>query len=234
LYFRALATDYDGTLAEEDVAPETTIAALESLKASGRKLVMVTGRPLPDLKQVFPRLDLFDRVVVENGALLYDPATGLDRVLGTTPHPVLVEQLRLRGVDDLAVGKSIIGTSAPYHDIVRDTVAEMDLALDIILNTDAVMILPRGTNKATGLAVALAELGLQPHQVVAVGDAENDVPFLEFCGLGVAVANALPVLRAVAHLVTSAPRGAGVEELIRLWLDDESRLAGLSKRGSAG
>ena len=49
----------------------------------------------------------------------------------------------------------------------------------MIFNKGAVMILPSGVNKATGLAAALEELGLSPHNVVGVGDAENDHAFLE-------------------------------------------------------
>lgn len=74
-YFHALATDYDGTIAHDGVLDDATAAALERLKRSGRRLVTVTGRELPDLQRVCPHLDLFDRVVAENGALLYTPAT---------------------------------------------------------------------------------------------------------------------------------------------------------------
>ena len=67
---RAIASDYDGTLAENDVVPASTVAALARFKASGRTLILVTGRHLPDLKEVFGSLPLFDLVVVENGGLL--------------------------------------------------------------------------------------------------------------------------------------------------------------------
>ena len=76
------------------------------------------------------------------------------------------------------------------------------------------MILPPGVDKASGLAVALDELGIPPERVVAVGDAENDHALLKACGFGVAVANALPALRERADYVTGGERGAGVAELI--------------------
>ena len=68
MYFVALATDYDGTLAEDGLVAEETIAALRSFRQSGRKLILVSGRELPDLRRVFPHLDLFDAAVVENRA----------------------------------------------------------------------------------------------------------------------------------------------------------------------
>ena len=75
MYFMALATDYDGTIAHDGIVPDETFAALARFKASGRRLIMVTGRELPDLERVCPRLDLFDRIVAENGAVLYRPET---------------------------------------------------------------------------------------------------------------------------------------------------------------
>jgi HAD superfamily hydrolase (TIGR01484 family) len=52
MYLITVATDYDGTLAHHGRVDAATIAALQRLKASGRKLVMVTGRELPDLKRI--------------------------------------------------------------------------------------------------------------------------------------------------------------------------------------
>jgi HAD superfamily hydrolase (TIGR01484 family) len=76
----ALATDFDGTLAHDGTVNALTIAAMQDFKATGRRLILVTGRELPDLKDTFPKLRLFDRVVAENGALVYDPATENERL----------------------------------------------------------------------------------------------------------------------------------------------------------
>jgi HAD superfamily hydrolase (TIGR01484 family) len=66
MYFVALATDYDGTIAEDGVVAEATLEALRELKQSGRKLLLVTGRQLPELKKVLPEIALFDLIVAEN------------------------------------------------------------------------------------------------------------------------------------------------------------------------
>ncbi|RUZ09518.1 HAD family phosphatase, partial [Mesorhizobium sp. M7A.F.Ca.CA.001.04.2.1] len=87
MYFIALATDYDGTLAHDGVVAKKTLTALERFKKSGRKLVLVTGRELPDLKGVFPELSLFDKVVAENGAMIYTPASEEERVIAPPPEP---------------------------------------------------------------------------------------------------------------------------------------------------
>ncbi len=214
MYYVALATDYDGTFAHNGKVTAATLNAARRLKQTGRKLLMVTGREMPDLKRVFPDLDVFDRVVAENGALLYTPASGEEKPLSPSPAPEFVAELERRGVGPISVGKSIVATWEPHQNTVLDVIQEMGLGLHIVFNKGAVMILPSGVNKATGLEAALADLGLSAHNVVAVGDAENDHAFLLACGCGVAVANALPAVKDTADLVTRGARGKGVEQLI--------------------
>ena len=78
--YAALATDYDGTLARDGRADEAALAALARLRAAGWRLILATGRELDDLRRLMPRLDSFDRVVAEDGAVLHDPATGTVRL----------------------------------------------------------------------------------------------------------------------------------------------------------
>ena len=107
-------------------------------------------------------------------------------------------------------GRCIVATWEPHQHAVLEAIRELGLELQIIFNKGAVMVLPAGTSKASGLEAALALLELSPHNVVGIGDAENDHAFLRLCGCGVAVANALPLLKENADFVTEMPRGAGV------------------------
>ena len=175
---------------------------------------MVTGRELPDLKRVFPEIGLFDKVVAENGALIYTPASEEERKISPSPDPKFVARLKKAGVKPLSVGSSIVATWEPHQATVLEIIKTMGLGLDIIFNMGAFMILPRGVNKATGLAAALQDLRLSPHNVVGVGDAENDHAFLKVCGCSVAVDNAIPAVKDTANLVMRGARGKGVEQLI--------------------
>lgn len=212
MFFVALATDYDGTLAIHGEVDEPTRQALRDLRASGRKLLLVTGRDLPDLKRVFDELELFDLVVAENGALLFDPAKQEEDALSEPPPEALVERLRAEGVSPLSVGRTIIATWEPNEKIVLEAIRDLALEQHIIFNKGAVMVLPGGVNKASGLLKALARLKLSPHNVVGIGDAENDQAFLTACGCAVAVENALDTVKAKADFVV-ADHGAGVIEL---------------------
>src|SRR5437868_9727836 len=105
-------------------------------------------------------------------------------------------------------------------------IRESGLELQVIFNKDALMILPCGTNKMTGLSSALEELQLSRHNVVGIGDAENDHAFLSWCECGVAVANAIPALKNGADLVTTADHGGGVVELIEKLIQNDLASAG--------
>ncbi len=212
--YHALACDYDGTIATNGHVPETTINALEKVRKSGRKLLLVTGRKLDDLLRIFPRLDLFDRVVAENGALLYRPANREEKLLAEAPPPQFARELIRRGATKVSVGRVIVATWEPHETTAIQVIRDMGLELQVIFNKGAVMVLPSGVNKATGLCAALQELGLSPHNVVGVGDAENDHAFMGICECSVAVANALPMLKERVDWVATFPHGKGVEELI--------------------
>jgi hydroxymethylpyrimidine pyrophosphatase-like HAD family hydrolase len=214
MQYVALACDYDGTLASEGIVPRSALDALDRLRRSGRKLILVTGRELDDLQRVFPELDRFDRVVAENGALLYRPKEKEAKPLADPPAAAFIDSLRGQGVAPLSVGAVIVATWQPNETIVLETIRRLGLELQIIFNKGAVMVLPAGVNKSTGLAAALDEVGLSPHNVVGIGDAENDHAFLTLCGFSAAPANALPMVKEAADLVTAGARGAGVEELI--------------------
>jgi hydroxymethylpyrimidine pyrophosphatase-like HAD family hydrolase len=212
-YF-ALACDYDGTLAHHGRVSEPTIAALERLRASGRKLLLVTGRDLEDLIRVFPQVQLFDRVVAENGGVLYNVATREIQPLADKPSDDLVRELQRRRIQPLSVGRAIVATWEPHEQTVLQVIHELNLELQVIFNKGAVMVLPSGINKATGLLRALESLKLSRHNAVGIGDAENDHAFLSACECGVAVANALESVKSRVDWVTPSDHGDGAIELI--------------------
>lgn len=220
MHYILLATDYDGTLAHDGVVDNATLSALDRLRASGRKLVLVTGRHLPDLTKVFPHLDLFDRVVVENGGVLYHPESGEEKLLCEPPNPRFLELLHEKNVPFTA-GRTVVATWRPHDAAVLAAIRDLSLDLHVIFNKESVMVLPSGVDKRTGLHAVLRELRISPQNVVSVGDAENDLPFLRMSGVSAAVANALPSVKEEADIVLDKPRGEGVRNLIDALLSDD-------------
>jgi hydroxymethylpyrimidine pyrophosphatase-like HAD family hydrolase len=79
-----------------------------------------------------------------------------------------------------------------------------------------VEICPPGVDKASGLAVVAAALGVDPADVLVFGDMPNDLPMFAWAGWGrVAVGNAHPSVRALADEVT----GSNDEDGVAVWLD---------------
>ncbi len=220
MQFLAIASDYDGTLARDGRVDRSTLNGLQRARQSGRKIILVTGREISSLREVFSSFHLFDCIVAENGALLHNPVTGQERLLCPAASSRLVANLRKQGVP-LSVGKCIVATVRPHDAAVLLAIREMNLSLRIIFNKESVMILPVGTDKSTGLAAVLSDLGLSSQSVVGIGDAENDHELLSFCGRSVAVANAIPALKQRADFVTSGSYGAGVTEVINRLIDTD-------------
>jgi len=122
--YLALAIDYDGTLARDSRVDDATLAALGRLRASGRRVILVTGRRLDDLLEVCDCIDHFDYIVAENGAHLYEPASRDSTLLAEPPPQAFIAALRARGVRPLEIGKVIVATHAPYQSAVLDTIRD--------------------------------------------------------------------------------------------------------------
>jgi hypothetical protein len=170
-YFRAVAVDYDGTLTEEAAPDDAVLAALARTRSSGQRVLLVTGRRLEELVQVFPAaLQTFDAIVAENGGVVWNPALGTR----TVAHPVPAEldpALALRGVP-FERGRVLVATDASWDQTVFQEIARLGLEVQLVRNRGALMLLPPGISKGTGLLEALSELGISPHSTLAVGDAD--------------------------------------------------------------
>lgn len=211
-----LAFDYDGTIATDGTVCPPTLQALKAITVTGRRLVLVTGRELPELIEIFPQLPLFASVVAENGAVVYEPATGDLEVLGEPPPDEFLRILKERGIEPLSCGKAIIATRSSHADLLRGLIRSMNLSHQVILNKDSAMVLPQGVNKGSGLLRVLHKLGVSEKDVIGVGDGENDTDLFQVSAFRVAVANAVPELKEMADWVTPAEAGSGVEQLSSL------------------
>ena len=218
--YEFLASDFDGTIAEEGKVSKTTLGALRHWKSSGRKFVLVTGRLLNDLIHTFPEYEICDLIVGENGALFYTPKTKSTTHLASAPPEAFVDLLRARLVVPPMVGLSVVAGMRAEDGVILRTLKELGLDWQLIYNKEAVMVLPPNVDKGTGLRAAFHAMGWNPELGAGVGDAENDLPLLDACGFAVSVANGIPELQEHADLVTKGVAGEGVQELIERLLTD--------------
>jgi hydroxymethylpyrimidine pyrophosphatase-like HAD family hydrolase len=211
-YFRAVALDFDGTLADGRVAPDT-LAAVAEVRARRIRVILVTGRIMSELRAVFPDVeDYADAVVAENGALVITPV-GVRQVAAPIGRAVSAA-LTARGVAHRN-GQVLVACAAVDEPAALEVIRELGLECRLVRNRGELMILPAGVTKGAGLLEALGDLGLSHHNTIGVGDAENDHSLLDACEIGVAVANAVDAIRGHADMVLELPDGQGVASLLR-------------------
>jgi hydroxymethylpyrimidine pyrophosphatase-like HAD family hydrolase len=210
---RVLACDFDGTLAVEGVCSDETVEALQRVAAAGMRLVLVTGRTWEELIDVFDPGSLFEQIVVENGAVVIDRASGQVQLLAPRVPPGLVAELQRTGVTPLIVGRVLCSTAWSQEPKLSAAIAKVGVDRQVVRNRDSAMVLPPGISKRTGIEAALRAMGETPAVTVAVGDGENDVALFAVAGVAVAVANAVDVLKARADVVLSEPNGKGIQAL---------------------
>lgn len=217
MHRRVLAFDFDGTLAEDGVVPSEIVTALQQLHASGYVLFLVTGR-LTESVSLGELGELFTGIAWENGAVLYDCANQETVLPFGQLNRSLVDALIAKGVP-LEHGQAIVSTWAPHNETVWQVINEWGGDAAVINNKGAVMILPAGAAKGSGLQRLLTICGFSPRNLVSFGDAENDLSLLSLGEYGVAVADAVPSLKAIADLVAKQPGPAGVHEVLTgYWL----------------
>jgi hydroxymethylpyrimidine pyrophosphatase-like HAD family hydrolase len=213
MIFKALACDFDGTLASEDQVGPEALAALGRARQAALRLILVTGRTFFELTRVCGCLDLFDAVVAENGAVLYYPASAMIRDQGPPPPNRLLSELDRRGIY-YQVGRVIVGTGRSDEAAVREALNAAGVTRDRVYNRAALMLLPSGVSKGSGVRQALRHLGLSFHDVLAFGDAENDLDLFQACGWTACPANAVLMLKEIADWVLPGENGRGVAAAI--------------------
>jgi hydroxymethylpyrimidine pyrophosphatase-like HAD family hydrolase len=125
------------------------------------------------------------------------------RALWSAPiEKVMLRHASLTGEALAATARRVCGPAL--------TVAHSDRGL--------VELLPAGVDKRTGLAQAVERLGVPPDRTVAFGDMPNDISMLEWAGHAVAMGNAHPTVRAIAHEVGPTNNEDGVARLLERWL----------------
>lgn len=79
----------------------------------------------------------------------------------------------------------------------------------------------KGVHKGRALQQLAAQLGLDMDEVMAIGDSDNDLTMLQMAGLGVAMANAQPHIRASADAVTLDNASNGVAAAVKQYILEE-------------
>ncbi len=209
---RVMAFDFDGTLAVEGKVPVELVSALERCRDSGHALFLVTGRRFETVS--LGRLaELFTGIVWENGAVLAHRASGELYLPFGQLNPRLLKALADAGIP-FERGLAIAATWCPHEQAVYQVLGAHGGEASIEYNKGALMVVPPGTSKGTGLERLLALCGFSARNLAAFGDAENDLSMLTLAEVAVAVQDAVPAVCEVADVVADKPGPAGVLEVL--------------------
>ena len=212
MLLRAIAVDYDGTIADNGrINPRIREAILDA-RSTGLYVVIVTGRILRELRRVAGDLSFVDGIVAENGAVIL-LSNGHRRLLGPPPFPVLLHQLSNRGIE-FVVGRCLVDMDAEHAEPVLSIIRDNSLPLTIAFNNNRLMVLPRSINKSLGMIEIFNILGTSIHNTIGIGNAENDYELLKECEYGVAVPWAPTFLRDEADFIIPGENQEGVAEYI--------------------
>ncbi len=229
MYCRVIACDFDGTGASDGkLAPEVA-SALQRARGAGITTMLVTGRVLDDLRVALVDFSAFDAVVAENGAVLWFPEREQTIQLGPTPPESFLGRLRAAGIP-FEAGAVVIGTWEGHATRALALVRESGLDLQLVFNRGALMLLPSGVDKAIGVRRALQEVGRSEHNLVAFGDAENDLPLFGIAARSVAARGAVPAVAAMADEQLARPGADGVASCIDAIVQAGGRLASPPRR----
>ena len=211
-FFQVIAIDLDGTLTSRSHLSTQALDAIRDVRRRGLTVALVTGRIEAELQAEFPRIaDHFDALILENGSVMV--LNGHARALAEPVDSSLDDALAERWVP-FRRGQVLVAIDGEHAATVVDVIGELELDCQVVRNRAALMVLPAGVTKGTGLRALLTEMNFSPHNAVAVGDAENDLSMFGVAEVGVAVADAIASVRRHADLVLDQPDGAGVAELL--------------------
>jgi len=158
--------------------------------------------------EVQPHLFLNDRVYVErrhpmteayaeDDGLEYEVVTAFEPLLTGDPHKILV-----------------LGTPGRLKALSRAARQGGLAARAVQSEPTKLEFLPPGISKGTALRAMLEALGVEPGEVIAVGDNWNDLEMIEAAGLGVAMADAPEGVRARADHVCATADEEGFRHVL--------------------
>ena len=242
---KLIALDLDNTLLTNDKQiTDNTRYWLNKAREQGITITFSTGRGIQTIKHLWEQLELDSPMILVNGAEIWkSPGELLERhVLPADGIRELVKfaeshNARFWGYSMESLTQSKDWSEEKYQenwlkyrirydhiptiDRLRDEVRSWGLYEVTQSHVVNMEISPLGINKGYGVKRVCDYLGITLDEVMAVGDSHNDLTMLEAAGLGVAMENALPAVKAIADFHTSSNEEEGVAKAIQRFVFGE-------------
>jgi phosphoglycolate phosphatase (TIGR01487 family) len=211
---KAIAVDVDGTITDKNrKICINAIKALRKAEERGYPVILVTGNILCAAKMVAV-------IVGENGGIIQTRKREL--VLGDIEkckpaYEFLKSKYEVYKTEfsDLRLSEIAIKRNIDVN-TVKETVKSFDV--EVYDTKFAIHITDPAVNKGKSLEIVAKDMGITPDEILAVGDSENDLEFLEVAGFKVAVSNADEELKERTNYVTKKPYGDGTAEAVEKFI----------------
>lgn len=213
---KTIVFDFDGTLTPAIHEDKNLVSKLIEIKKK-TVLGLATGRSMESLrKKLGDKIDLFDFIIAENGAIITLEKTGLYEVFKPSYWEEVIKRFREEGLG-YDIGEVKIGIHEEDLKIACRIAGEFQGGVRIVRVMPSYFnAIPPAVNKADALLKVLDVLKVEPREVAFIGDSENDVEIAEVCGFSAAVANASDKLKSIAKYVCRRDNGEGVLEFLNL------------------
>ena len=229
---KAIAVDIDGTITDYNKKLHLeAINALRRIEKAGIPIILATGNVRAITYGLWRFIGASGPMVCENGGVVWHPKWGepIVRANGARARKCAQEM-----ADDIKIDPTGITTNAWREsewclfadedlDAVNKWVANSDYSdLAVVKTGFAIHLMEPHLSKGEGLKIALEKMGISPDDVLAVGDAPNDIPMFDLVGHSVAVGGCFDSLAEVASVVSPYPHGDTFEPLVNSILENYS------------
>jgi phosphoglycolate phosphatase (TIGR01487 family) len=219
---KAVVADIDGTLTDMQRRISTdAIAAIRSLPIP---VVLASGNVICFMRAASKLIGASDAMIGENGGVIqagYDSRPVVLADIEECRRAASALQKRFPGMEQLdaryRMSELAFRRGTLDLDEARDFLAREWPGLEILDTKFALHLKHKSVNKGTGLVEVARLMGLEPCEFAAMGDSENDLGMFKAAGLGLAVGNATPEVKAAAGYVAQRPYGEGAAEALG-WL----------------
>ncbi len=226
---KVVAADVDGTLTEgiSFLLDIDAIKALRELEKNGVKVILVSGNSRPITLALKRYLGTSAPVVYENGCGISDfnweelvvnedmcnrskeAADMLLKVLAVKGwRPSWQNPWRRCDFALNAPGGKVSESDTKKAIEILKELGLLD-GIDVMASRHAIHVMPEKCGKGRGVEKVVEKLGYTMNDVLAIGDAENDVDMIKKARIGVAVADAQEVLKREADIIAPEPAGKG-------------------------
>jgi phosphoglycolate phosphatase len=196
------------------------LEAIRESEEKGIPVIIVTGNILCSTRTISILLGTSGGLVAENGGVI--KSSKGKYLLGDikkcqeayeflkTRYPVRKVEYSDQRVSEIALERDV------DVEILKKSLKNINVRL--YDSGFAIHITDPSVNKGSSLIRLARDMGVKPQEIMAVGDSENDLEFLEVAGVKVAVANADQELKSLADYVSQKPYGDGVKEAIERFI----------------